>query len=122
MYIVAVYTIIMLHAHGYLCIIHVSSFEIYMQQQKKRIFLLFRFTSLKVIIFYFLLSKQICHCMAIGFAAFSCQNAVCRRNYADFCQKKAKITKFLLMVSGTQCSIRFRSTQVPYDVTNWKTV
>ena len=58
------------------------------RQQKKRIFLLSRFTSLKVMIFYFLLGKRICLCMAIGFAAFSRHNAVRQKTKnADFCQK-----------------------------------
>ena len=47
----------------------------YTRQQKKRIFLLSRFTSLKVMIFSFLLSKRICLCMA-----FSCHNAIRRKN------------------------------------------
>ena len=62
------------------------------RQQKKRMFLLFRFTSL---IFYYLLSKLIFLCMAIDFAAFSCHNAISRKTYADFCQNH----KFLLTVS-----------------------
>ena len=35
-------------------------------------------------IFYFLLSKRICLCMAISFAAFSCHNAVRRKNMQIF--------------------------------------
>ena len=51
----------------------------YTRQQKKRIFFLSPFTSLKVMIFYVLLNKRICLCMAIGFAAFSCHNAIRRK-------------------------------------------
>ena len=87
----------------------------YTRQQKKRIFLLFRFTSLKIITIYFLLSKQICLCMTNGFAAFSFQNAACRKMYVDFCQNKTKITKFLLNVSIIQFSIRFCCMQVHHD-------
>ena len=51
-------------------------------------FLLSHFTSLKVIIFYFLLSKQICLCTAIGFAAFSCHNAqLVEKNMLIFAKK-----------------------------------
>ena len=35
-----------------------------------------------------LLIKQTCLCMAIGYAAFSCHNAICRKLYADFLSKK----------------------------------
>ena len=59
----------------------------YTGQQKKHIFLLFRFTSFKIIIFNVLLSKQICLCMAVGFPAFSCQNSISQQIYVDFCQK-----------------------------------
>ena len=37
------------------------------------------------IIFYVLLSKQICLCLAYNFAAFSFQNVIYRKHYADFC-------------------------------------
>ena len=40
------------------------------------------------IMFYFLRSKQIFQWMAIGFAAFSCKNVLCRINkHAYICQK-----------------------------------
>ena len=71
--------------------------------------LLSRFTSLKVMIFYFLLSKQICLCMAIGFAAFSCHNAIGRKNMLIFVKKRLKSqnscslcrTQFSMRVCGT---------------------
>ena len=54
------------------------------------LFLVFRFTSLKVLIFYPLLSKKICLCTAFGFAAFSRHNAIGRKKYTDFCQERPK--------------------------------
>ena len=35
-------------------------------------------------IFYCLLSKQICLCIAIGFTAFSCHNVISRKNVLIF--------------------------------------
>ena len=62
-----------------------------LDSKKKRIFLVFHFTSLKLIIFYCLrLSKPICLCMEVYFAAFSCHNAISRKKIADFCRKKPK--------------------------------
>ena len=42
--------------------------------------------------------------MAIGFAVCLCHNAISKKKKknTDFCQKEAKITKFLLTVSRTQ--------------------
>ena len=51
------------------------NFYIYLTAKETHI-LLFRFASLNVIVNYFLLSKQICLCIAVGFAAFSCHNAI----------------------------------------------
>ena len=82
--------------------------------------LLFRSTSMKII-FYFLLGKQICLCMAIGFAAFSFQTLFVEISLLIFV-KKAIITNFLLNVSRTHFSMRFCCTRVQHDVTNWKTV
>ena len=72
-----------------------------------------RFTSLKVMIFYFLLSKRICLCMAIDFAAFSCHNAVRRKSMQNL-SKMAKVTKFLLTVSKTN-TIKQRNFQCEFS-------
>ena len=84
-------------------------FYIYTRQQKKRIFLLshsFYFININSIL-YILHCKQTCLCMAIGFAVCLCHNSISKKKKkkeknADFCQKDAKITKFLLTVSRTQ--------------------
>ena len=63
------------------------TFHIYTRQQNKRIFLLSGFTSLTVMSFYILLSKQMCICIAIGFAAFPCHNPISRKNMLIFVKK-----------------------------------
>ena len=68
------------------------------------------FTSIKVMIFYLLVSTQIFLCMAIGFAAFSCHNAISRNNMLKKTttnKQTNKITNFLLTVSRTEFSMRF---------------
>ena len=67
-------------------------------------------------IFYFLLSKGICLCMAIGFAAFSCNNSICRKNMQIFvkngknhrilahCVKNQICNVILLHMSSAWCT------------------
>ena len=87
-----------------------------LNSKRTAFFLLSCFTSLKVMMFYFLISKRICLCIAISFAAFSFHNAVRRKNMQIFvrngpnhkilahCIKNPNFDAILLHVSSACCN------------------
>ena len=87
----------------------------YTRQQKKRIFLHFCFTILKVILFYLL--NRLAYAWLLVMQHFLVTTQFVENFMLIFCQKKAKITNFLLNVSRTQFSMRFHCTRVQHDVT-----